>query len=170
MGESSLKNEFFSKAAGNNRQILWPSQRSRIDVIIFIVTNHTDLTEFQQLVTFHMHLSISKYFRTEKQSKNTLKLDFYRSFANLTTIFLTTKVIYDVKFLLYCLLFNIYNHFHILRLLMFERIFLSPQVKRCAIIIYKHSIHELPHELLNYLRLRKLENIRKLSKFHRMIA
>ena len=37
--------------------------------------------------------------------------------------------------------------------LMFYQIFLSPQVKRCAIITYKHGIYELPHELPNDLRL-----------------
>ena len=31
---------------------------------------------------------------------------------------------------------------------------LSPQVKPCAVIAYKHTIYELPHELPNYLRLR----------------
>ena len=36
---------------------------------------------------------------------------------------------------------------------MFYQIFLSPQVKRCAIITYKHGIYELPHELPNDLRL-----------------
>ena len=30
---------------------------------------------------------------------------------------------------------------------MFYQIFLSPQVKRCAIITYKHVMYELPHEL-----------------------
>ena len=39
---------------------------------------------------------------------------------------------------------------------MFYQIFLSPQVKRCAIITYKHGIYELPHELQNDLRLRKI--------------
>ena len=33
--------------------------------------------------------------------------------------------------------------------LMFYQIFLSPQVKWCVIITYKHGIHELPHELPN---------------------
>ena len=47
------------------------------------------------------------------------------------------------------------NHFHnILRL--FD--VLSSQVKRCAIITYKHDLYELPHELPNDLRLRILEN------------
>ena len=32
---------------------------------------------------------------------------------------------------------------------MFDQIFLSPQVKRCAIITYKHGIYELSHELSN---------------------
>ena len=36
--------------------------------------------------------------------------------------------------------------------------FLSPQVKRWAIITYKHGIYELPHELLNDLRLWILGN------------
>ena len=44
--------------------------------------------------------------------------------------------------------------------------FLSPQMKRCAIITYKSGIYELPHEL----RLRKLGHIRRVPKPHRMIA
>ena len=50
---------------------------------------------------------------------------------------------------------------------MFYQIFLSPQVKRWAIIIYKHGIYELSHELPNDLRLRKLGNISKvyISKY-----
>ena len=64
-----------------------------------------------------------------------------------------------------------HNQFHnILRLMIFLQIFLSPQVKRCMIITYKHGIYELPHKLPNDLRLRKLGNIRKVSKLHRMIA
>ena len=61
----------------------------------------------------------------------------------------------------------IYNQFHnILRLLdilpnfpkfrYFTKV--SPQVKRCAIITYKHDIYELPHEFQNKLRLRILGN------------
>ena len=58
---------------------------------------------------------------------------------------------------------------------MLYQIFLSPQVKRWMIITYKHGIYKLPNELQNNLRfktkdLRKLGNIRKVSKFHRMIA
>ena len=34
--------------------------------------------------------------------------------------------------------------------LMFYQIFLSPQVKRCAIITYKHGIYELPQEIRKY--------------------
>ena len=34
----------------------------------------------------------------------------------------------------------------------------SPQVKLCEIITYKHGIYELPHELLNNLRLKTLGN------------
>ena len=49
---------------------------------------------------------------------------------------------------------------------MFYQILLSPQVKHCAIITYKHGIYELPNDL----RLNILGNIRKLSKPHRMIA
>ena len=50
---------------------------------------------------------------------------------------------------------------------MFDQLFLSPQVKRCAIIAYKHGVNELPRELLNDLRnLRKLGNIGKVSKLH----
>ena len=43
---------------------------------------------------------------------------------------------------------NIYFHFHnILRLFDVLPNFFSPQVKRCAIISYKHGIYELLHEL-----------------------
>ena len=42
--------------------------------------------------------------------------------------------------------------------LMFYQIFLSPQVRRCAIITYEHAIYELPHGLLNDLRLMILRN------------
>ena len=41
---------------------------------------------------------------------------------------------------------------------MFYQIFLLLQVKRCAIITYKHGIFEFPHELLNDLRLKILVN------------
>ena len=40
----------------------------------------------------------------------------------------------------------------------FHQIFLSPQVKRWAIITYKLCIYELPHELLGDLRLQILGN------------
>ena len=39
---------------------------------------------------------------------------------------------------------------------MFYQIFFSPQVKRIAIITYKHGIYELPHELPNDLGLKIL--------------
>ena len=41
---------------------------------------------------------------------------------------------------------------------MFYQTFFSPKVNRYAIIIYKHGIYELPHELLNDLRLGILGN------------
>ena len=51
----------------------------------------------------------------------------------------------------------IYSYGHnILRLLMFYKIFFSPQVKRSAIISNKHEIYELPHELPNDLRVPSL--------------
>ena len=42
--------------------------------------------------------------------------------------------------------------------LMFYQIILSQQVKRWAIITYKHGMHELSHELPNDLRLKILGN------------
>ena len=53
---------------------------------------------------------------------------------------------------------------------MFYQFFFSPQVKRWAIVTCKDGINELPHELPNDLRLRKLGNFRKVSKLHGMIA
>ena len=41
---------------------------------------------------------------------------------------------------------------------MFYQIFLSPQVKRRAIVTYKHEIDELPHDMPNDLRLTVLAN------------
>ena len=40
---------------------------------------------------------------------------------------------------------------------MFYQIFLSPQVKRWAIITYKYGNYELPNELLNDLGLKELK-------------
>ena len=57
---------------------------------------------------------------------------------------------YHLQFLIHGLVFPQIN--------MFYQIFLSPQVKRWAIITYKHGIYELPHELPNELRLRILGN------------
>ena len=42
--------------------------------------------------------------------------------------------------------------------LMFYQIFLSPQVKRSAIISNKHGIYEMAHELQSALILKILEN------------
>ena len=53
---------------------------------------------------------------------------------------------------------------------MFDKIFVSPKVKQIVIISNKHGIYKLPQELPNDLRLRKLGNIKKISKFHRIIA
>ena len=53
---------------------------------------------------------------------------------------------------------------------MFYQIILSPKAKKCAIITYKHGIYELSLGLPNDLRhLRKLGNIRKVSKLLKMI-
>ena len=41
---------------------------------------------------------------------------------------------------------------------MFDKIFVSPQVKQIGIISNKHGIYELPHELSNDLILRTLGN------------
>ena len=54
---------------------------------------------------------------------------------------------------------------------MFYQFFFSPKVKRWVITTYKHAIYELPHELPNDLSLkdlRKLGNIRKLSKLSKL--
>ena len=53
-----------------------------------------------------------------------------------------------------------------MEILMFRQTFLSPQVKRCAIITYTHGISELP----NASRLRILGNGWERPKPHRMIA
>ena len=48
--------------------------------------------------------------------------------------------------------------------LMFYQIFLSSQVKRCAIITYRHGIHELFHELPNDLSENFVNTSKKLLK------
>ena len=64
----------------------------------------------------------------------------------------------------------IHNKFHnILKLFDVHQIYFSPQVKRRGIVTYKHGIYELSHELPTQ-DLRKLGNIRKVSKSHRMLA
>ena len=52
--------------------------------------------------------------------------------------------------------------------LMFYQMIFSPQVKQYTIITYKHGIYKLPHELPN--EIRKLGNIRKVLKLHRIIV
>ena len=47
---------------------------------------------------------------------------------------------------------------------MFDKIFVSPQVKRIVIISNKHGIYDLPYELPNDLRLRKYQDLRTPSK------
>ena len=44
---------------------------------------------------------------------------------------------------------------------MFYQTFLSPQVKRCAIITYKHGIYELPHKLPNDCQIENFVNAGK---------
>ena len=44
---------------------------------------------------------------------------------------------------------------------MFYQILLSPQVKRWAIVTYKHGIYELPHELPNDHNPRRTQDPRK---------
>ena len=60
---------------------------------------------------------------------------------------------------------------------MFEKIFVSPQVKpivnmsnKHVIISKKHGIYELSQDLPNDLRFRTLGNLKKISKLHRIIA
>ena len=60
------------------------------------------------------------------------------------------------------------NHFHN-KLRLFDILHNFPFTKS-ETITYKHSIYEVLKELPNDLRLRKLGNIRKVSKPHRMIA
>ena len=52
---------------------------------------------------------------------------------------------------------------------MINQMFLSPQVKRCAIITYKHGRYELSNDL-RLKDFRELENVRKVCKLHRIIA
>ena len=56
---------------------------------------------------------------------------------------------------------------------MFDEILSLIEAKGYAIVTYTHGIYELPHKLPNVKDVGtegKLENIRKLSKVHRMIA
>ena len=53
--------------------------------------------------------------------------------------------------------------------LMFYQIFLSPQVKRRAIVSRKHCIYNLSHELPSELGLRILRNYEKSGKFQKFI-
>ena len=62
---------------------------------------------------------------------------------------------------------------------MFYQIFLSPQVKRSAIISNKHGICELPHEFPNDLSTQEkkkdlgseeIKQFKKITKLHRIIT
>ena len=52
---------------------------------------------------------------------------------------------------------------------MFYQIFLSPQVKRSAIISNKQGVYELSYKLLNYLRLRIVGNKEKSGKSQNLL-
>ena len=52
---------------------------------------------------------------------------------------------------------------------MFDQIFFSPQVKRNVIIGNNYGIFELPHQLLNNLRLRILDKKEISGKFQKII-
>ena len=62
--------------------------------------------------------------------------------------------------------------YNIFRLLMVEQIFLSPQMKRKVMInnklVYTRDAEQVAERLRNY-DLRKLRNIRKVSKLHRLL-
>ena len=53
---------------------------------------------------------------------------------------------------------------------MFNQIFLSPKVKRSAIINNKHGIYELPHNLPNDLRLQILGPSKKSGKLENLLG
>ena len=57
-------------------------------------------------------------------------------------------------------------------ILMFKKIFVAPQVKGGVIVSNKDGIYELPHNVLRNLKqdFRKLGNIRKISKFYRILV
>ena len=52
---------------------------------------------------------------------------------------------------------------------MFYQIFLSPQVKRSAIVSNKHGIYDFPQEFPNDLRLRILGNYQRSGNFQNLI-
>ena len=52
---------------------------------------------------------------------------------------------------------------------MFDQIFFSPQMKRNVIIGNNYGIFELPHQLLNNLRLRILDKKEKSGKSHKRL-
>ena len=105
------------------------------------------------------------------------KIKFRSSFKNTFSkehFRVTTSVNISQKFVIYFLQLNFqaklygctYNYGHnILRIfLIIFQIFFSSQVKLSVILIKKHGIYELPHELSNYLRLRTLGNLKILGK------
>ena len=79
---------------------------------------------------------------------------YFRNFSKTVAISVTLSLIFMPCKIQALLLLMIYQIF----LLMIYQIFLSPQVKRCVIVTYKHGICELPHELPSNLRLWILGN------------
>ena len=89
---------------------------------------------------------------------------FFLHFWRLKTLVLWQKIIQNFPILVYLLCRKNSKNDSAIRFIifwdfsMFYQIFLAAQMKRCAIIDYKHGIYELPHELPNDLRLRILGN------------
>ena len=79
--------------------------------------------------TFHTIVGVQQLGQIKDNSFSILQFSFL---SKQSIIFLQTAVIVIIFW----------------DFLMFYQIFLSPQVKRCAIITYKHGICKSPHELL----------------------
>ena len=108
-----------------------------------------------------------QYFKKKKKKKINSCSVFLFSIGN--TFFGANLV---AKFEIVCLAWNLVPTIIVIifwDFLIFDQIFLSPQVKRSVIISNKHGIYELPHEFSNNWRLRVLGNYEISGKSQNLI-
>ena len=138
---------------------------------MFITKNHA-LFHLWWTETLVKHLNVSKYYGHDLYSNSKLQNSIvkftvsvfnrkYPFWANSLQIIKILSLNWNLVPKIISIIFWGF--------LIFYQIFLSSHKKRCLIITFTHDIYELPHELMNDLRLRILGNKKISGKYLNLI-